>query len=455
MVEGRLLTLLLLVAVARAAPRPAAVAVARLHTVHEVRLQAPAGATPPSFNPFLLNVTLVATHSSSGTTVAVAGFYDGGQVWRARFTCSRPGIWHWRTGVAAEHHQPPPGIAAAAAAAGVDKQLAGAFRADGAVECVIPAANDRRPGADHGTLLVDPAHPHHFVWQDGERFFPVSYECDWCYALGMAGVGTNITLPAFLDSLSSGGFNTIVVNFYANHSNWDGAPKQYLAHSLATPWASADQMTLNLAFWQHWDSVIEAMRMRGIVCHMMIMVENKHVSWPAQESAADDLFWSTIIQRYQAYSNVVWDVSKEAHRLPTSYWKTRFALIEAKDSHKRLRTVHTLASKQDFVPLENNDCQFISHQQHGNYHDHILQTRKLYPGKPIVNIEFLYEMGSLKTYGQQSHPEDMRPVLWAIAMAGGCEPSHFFETLQALLLQLSCLALSCGGANWYVSWSHF
>ena len=103
-----------------------------------------------------------ATHSSSGTTVAVGGFYDGGQVWRARFTCSRPGIWHWRTGVAAaEHHQPPPGVAAAAAAAGVDKQLAGAFRADGAVECVMPAADDRRPGADHGTLLVDPAHPHH------------------------------------------------------------------------------------------------------------------------------------------------------------------------------------------------------------------------------------------------------------------------------------------------------
>ena len=72
----------------------------------------------------------------------------------------------------------------------------------------------------------------------------MSYECDWCYALGMEGAAPNTTLPAFLDSLSYGGFNALVVNFYANHSNWDEAPKQYLAHTLATPWASADQMTL-------------------------------------------------------------------------------------------------------------------------------------------------------------------------------------------------------------------
>ena len=98
----------------------------------------------------------------------------------------------------------------------------------------------------------------------------------------------------------------------------------------------------------------------------------------------------------------VWDVSKEAHNLPASYWSTRYALIEKLDAHKRLRTVHTLESKADFVPLEQHDCQFISHQAHykhnrSGYHGHILRMRDLYPTKPILNIEFLYEMGQLHT----------------------------------------------------------
>jgi hypothetical protein len=102
----------------------------------------------------------------------------------------------------------------------------------------------------------------------------------------------------------------------------------------------------------------------------------------------------------------------------------------------------------DFLPLERADCQFVSHQQHGDYHAHILRTRAEFPEKPIFNIEFLYEvrrsrrhpasprrrrgtskqralmicpaqMGALQTYGPQSRPEAMRSVLWSIYMAGG------------------------------------
>ena len=382
-----------LIFVSAACATPASLAeIAKLHAVHEVTLQSAAAAAVLP-NPFLLNLTLVATHDSSGAKITVSGFYDGANTWRVRFACSRPGLWLWRTST----------FGADAPSAAHTLQV---LHAGGAVTCIAPADG---PTTGHGTLMVDPAHPHHFVWQDGTRFFPVSYECDWCYALGMEGAAPDITLPAFLDSLSSGGFNTIVVNFYANHSDWDEAPKQFRAHTVATPWASADQMTLNPQYWQHWDTVLDAMQARGIVCHMMIMVENKHVNWPAQQSPADDLYWSTIIQRFQAYSNVVWDVSKEAHRLPASYWKSRFALIEAKDSHKRLRTVHTLASKRDFVVLETEDCQFISHQQHGKYHDHILTQRTLYPTKPIFNVEFLYEMGMISTCKIESQSSSRPP----------------------------------------------
>jgi hypothetical protein len=49
----------------------------------------------------------------------------------------------------------------------------------------------------------------------------MSYECDWCYALGLELESTPTTLDLLLASIRSGRYNLIVVNFYANHSNLD------------------------------------------------------------------------------------------------------------------------------------------------------------------------------------------------------------------------------------------
>lgn len=93
------------------------------------------------------------------------------------------------------------------------------------------------------------------MWEDGTRHFPVSLECDWLYALGLEADTTPTTLDAFLDSLKPGQFNQIILNFYVNHSSWDHAPPEYHMSTKITPWASADQMTLNLAYFQHYDTV--------------------------------------------------------------------------------------------------------------------------------------------------------------------------------------------------------
>lgn len=140
------------------------------------------------------------------------------------------------------------------------------------------------------------------------------------------------------------------------------------------------------------------------MAHIMVMAENKFVNWPAEGSPADDLYWTTIINRYQGYTNVVWDVSKEAQRLNASYWATRFALIEAKDTHHRLRTVHTGEQDTQFVDMEQKDCQFISHQQHSDYHNHILRVRQQFPTKPVMNVEFLCKyLGGFPVCSDKQH----------------------------------------------------
>lgn len=60
----------------------------------------------------------------------------------------------------------------------------------------------------------------------------------------------------------------------------------------------------------------------------MMMVFNKNVAWPQPLSPADYLYWRTLVNRYQAFSNVIWDVAKEAWRVPDTYWAAVFPLVE-------------------------------------------------------------------------------------------------------------------------------
>ena len=125
----------------------------QLHHVYEVVLQLPSPATSTVPNMFLVNVSLVAQHDDSGTSITMGGFYDGDSTWRVRFQAGLAGRWRWRTAVTEGPAQ---------VTAGLTRQ--------GEVRCV--ASNN---SAAHGAILVDRAHPHHFVWQDGTR--PEAISC--------------------------------------------------------------------------------------------------------------------------------------------------------------------------------------------------------------------------------------------------------------------------------------
>ena len=104
-----------------------------------------------------------------------------------------------------------------------------------------------------------------------------------------------------------------------------------------------DFSTLNVAYFQHLDRVIDWLEARGIVAHLMIYVWNKLVNWPELGSDADDMYYDYVIKRYQAFPNVVWDVSKEALNNPRcteAYALERIRRIRALDAYGRLITVH-------------------------------------------------------------------------------------------------------------------
>jgi hypothetical protein len=80
----------------------------------------------------------------------VGAFYDGEGMWRARFSCTAPGLWHWTAAIV---DQGPADV-------GLSQH--------GRVLCGTVGN-----ATAHGGLEVDSAYPHHFKWHDGTRYFPV------------------------------------------------------------------------------------------------------------------------------------------------------------------------------------------------------------------------------------------------------------------------------------------
>lgn len=179
----------------------------------------------------------------------------------------------------------------------------------------------------HGVLGIDAQHRHQFLYADGSRsvfrretlsrlplffsdlfspviilsYFMLAYECDWLWALGLENDTTPIDLEGFLDSIAYGGFNQVLLNFYANYSavrcflplfhpllsfpsscdslnkwtlamptcdylQWNDnlARPLFVGNPANTPWSTADQLHLNFHYWDHFDDVLLALQVRHL-----------------------------------------------------------------------------------------------------------------------------------------------------------------------------------------------
>ena len=359
-------------------------------------------------NPFSVGFSATVM-GPGGLTFSIPGFHDGEGTWKVRVSPTAEGAWSLVT------HSDDPAL-------------------DGKSAAFTCVAGDN-PHV-HGGLRVDPDHPRHFVYQDGTRYFAMGYECDWLWALDM-GDPALPTINGFLDRLAAEGFNFIILNVYAHDCGWRkgrtgdddyGPPPMYA-------WAGSnehpDHSRLNLAFWQHYDRVIEALWRRGIVAHIMLKVYNKMVRWPAPRSREEELYFRTIGARYAAYCNVVWDFSKEAHNEKDLGYKVEWLRRLAElDPYGRLRTVHDDSAAYDEGAYD-EVLDFRSDQQHSRWHETILSQRRM-RGWPCVNVEFGYEHGpgglEDKTYGVVQTPEEVCRRAWEVCLAGGYVAYYYTYT---------------------------
>jgi hypothetical protein len=359
-------------------------------------------------NPFEIDLS-AKVMGPDGQTFTLPGFYDGNRTWKVRVSPTTEG--HWSL---------------------VTQSDLPALNSQRAAFTCVPNLNPQV----HGGLSVDPTHAHHFIHEDGTRYFLMGYECDWLWALDM----DNPQLPTvnpFLDKLAAHGFNYIILNSYAHDTGWRsgktsdhdyGPPAHYAWEGINE---QPDHSRFNLAYWQHYDQVIKALHGRGITAHMLMKVYNKMVKWPPKGSAQDDLFFRWLIARYAAYPNIIWDFSKEAHNeKDLDYKLDRFRFIRENDPYHRLVTCHD-DDKANDSGVYDMLTDFRADQHHSKWRDKVLQQRQR-RAWPVVNVEFGYEHGpngmTDKTYGVVQAPEDLVRRAWEISMAGGYTAYYYTYT---------------------------
>jgi hypothetical protein len=378
---------------------------------HEVALRS---ATPHE-NPFLVDLRARLVGPDGQRTV-VHGFFDGlagapagEQTWRLRLCPNQTGTWRYVT-------------------ESQDPQLSGQ---EGQLECV-PNENPRV----HGALEVDPFHPHHFRYEDGERPFVLGYEANWLWALGFLPDG-EAQLRRFCARIAGYGYNHVFVNAYAHDTTW--APGQSHPEDYGPPpeyaWAGTneapDHSRLNVRYWRVFDRMMEALFQQGLTAHLFLKVYNKRVTWPDPRSAADDLFFKYVIARYGGYSNAVWDFSKESYNeRDKAYCANRLALIRALDGYQRLVTAHddwTLHFDQRAAGL----LDFVTDQKHDNFAERTIHLRRQLRPCPVINEEFAYECGPGGVEDLGYHPrvrhtaEEHVLRSWEVVF-GGAYPGYYY-----------------------------
>lgn len=358
-------------------------------------------------NPF--DVALSAEFTGpSGVRLNVPGFYDGEGTWKVRFAPTELGRWSMTTAssVAALHGQ-----------------------SDTAINCTT----NRHPQI-HGKLMVDPAHPYHFLYQDGTRYFLLGYEADWLWGADPLDPQRKL-MHTLINQMASRGFNHVLVNIFAFDTGWSPGRKHEwdFGPSEIFPWEGTnekpDHSRLNPKFFQIYDRMMDALQEKGIVAHIMIKVYNKKVNWPAKHSADEKKYFRYVTARYQGYSNVVWDFAKESYNEKDE--QLQYALIDYVrdlDAYKHLTTAHD-DDLYTWTPSLNRNLDFRSDQQHTDWAEMIAFDRAI-RAYPVVNTEFAYERGvdKMPTYRTEHDWQEQLHRAYLVYLAGGYGVYYYHNT---------------------------
>lgn len=327
----------------------------------------PFKAVTVSINPFTAEFTGVFIHES-GKEMNIPGFYNGSNTWIIRFSPSLEGEWTYTT----------------------HSDFAALDHKKGKV-MVTP--NDKKDR--HGAVVINEKNSQRFMYEDGTSYFPLAFEIDWLFALDAQNKEGIPKTEKIVNSLVEHKFNKLIMNVYAYDASWGEKekidPKYNFANPEIFPFGGTndnpDHSTLNIDFFNHFDRVMRHLHENELVSHLMIYVWNKKVNWAKPGSEQDNMYFDYVVKRYQAFPNLIWDISKEALAYgmdDMDYIAERIERLNKLDGHDRLLTVHDYSFCRAYPGL----VDFISIQEwKPNLYDQMIRVAETHPQKPVFNVE--------------------------------------------------------------------
>jgi hypothetical protein len=323
---------------------------------------------PKEANPF--DITVEAYVVGEKTTQTLPLFYNGRKEWILRFSSAQTGNFTY--------------------------QVLGNWKVKTNAKGSINVSENKKTDR-HGGLVLNNEKKNRFFYEDGSPYFNLAFECDWLFALDYGQKELKKT-EQLLGTLKENGLNQIVMNVYAHVVVWEKDPllKKHPEHEYGGkmdifPFLGTNEKPnfeqLNVDFFKHFDKVIASMHDKEIASHLMIYVWNKAVNWPDMNTPADNRYFDYIIKRYQAFPNMVWDISKEAlfyGRASEGYILERIERARKLDKYNRLLSVHDFG----FCSRNSEKVDFISSQDWtGTLYHSMLGLKEKFTNKPVFNIE--------------------------------------------------------------------
>ena len=322
----------------------------------------------PVESPFDIVYGAVFKHEN-GIKINIPGFYNGENEWILRFSHAEKGNWTYQT----------------------YSSIAKLSGKTGTVTITTNQKPDR-----HGGIVLSQTNQQAFFYEDGSPYFLLAFELDWLYALDYYNSTDIPKTKSIINAIKENGLNQVVMNVFAYDVVWEKDKNLKSEHEYGSPKdifpfagtnENPDHSTLNPDFFKHLDRVIAYLHDQEIVSHLMIYVWNKKVNWPEANSEADNRYFDYVVKRYQAFPNIIWDISKEALGYghdDINYISERITRLQKNDSYQRLLTVHDYGycakypEKVDFISIQSWTTSLYQRMR---------DIRNQFKNKPIFNIE--------------------------------------------------------------------
>lgn len=344
---------------------------------------------PSQGNPYL-DIQLRATFTQGDRAITVPGFWDGGDVYKVRFSPPTPGQWQYRT----SSNRP---------------ELDGHT---GTITAAPPSEGNRGP--------VEIFHTFYFRYADGTPYHQFGTTCyAWIHQPEELQQQT-------LKTLASSPFNKIRFCIFPKSYAYNQNEPELFAFVRKAD-GSFDFSRPDPAFWRHLERRILDLQQLGIQADLILWHPYDRWGFADMSDEEDDRYLRYCIARLSAYRDVWWSLANEydfmtdrpaGHRGNKQWedWDRFFQILQNEDPHRRFRGIHNGRKWYDHTMPWVTHASLQSSDMNGG-----VRFRNQYQ-KPVIYDECRYEGDIPQGWGNLTARE-MTQRFW-LGTLSGCYVGH-------------------------------